>query len=191
MPHHSVRKVTMRAAPAEGPLILPGVVRGGKLEKSIPTPDPKLVPAGAALRHGGLDQLVIDRPVEPRLEPIAEQDEGGEATIPLRAKAQWMIRIGGDFVVDIGAEDEALLPSASLDLHLHGDERRFLDPDQRSLRWGYKIVMSVRLTPQHRGEKLDQLLSPDWAILIIPGAVAADLEADITAILRLAALWPA
>ena len=98
-----------------------------------------------------------------------------------------MIGAGGDLVIEIGAEGEALVLAAALDLHLHGDEGRILDPDQRPLGRGYKIVMSVGLTPQHRGEKLDQRLPPDRTILVIPGAVAADLEANIPAILRDAA----
>ncbi len=159
-------------------------MRGGKPEKSTPAPNPKLVPAAAALRHRNLDQLVIDRPVEPRLKPVADQHEGREAAISLGTKAQRMIGAGGDFVIDIGAEGQALVLAAPLDLHPHGHEGRVLDPDQRPLGRGYKIVMSVGLTAQHRGEKLDQRLSPDRAILIIPGAVAADLEADIPAFLR-------
>ena len=47
----------------------------------------------------------------------------------LRLEAQAMIRVAAHDVVDIGAENEALLRPAVLDLHLHREKRRVVDAD--------------------------------------------------------------
>src|SRR5262245_43953312 len=56
--------------------------------------------------------------------------------------------------------------------------------NERLLGRRHEIVSTVLFLAQHRGEKLDQRPPPDGAILVIPGSVAPDSEADIPALLR-------
>src|SRR6476646_6808910 len=59
--------------------------------------------------------------------------------------------------------------------------------DQGLLGRRHEIILAVLLQPQHRGKKLDQRLSADRTILVVPGAVASDFQANIPTLLRCAA----
>ena len=72
-----------------------------------------------------------------------------------------MLRSGGDDVVDVGAEDQALLASAALHLHLDGEKRRVGDVHVHLLRRRDEVVLAVGILAQDAGEQLDQWHAAD------------------------------
>src|SRR4029078_2379484 len=89
-----------------------------------------------------------------------------------------------DLVIEISAEGETLSAAIVMALHGNGKKRRILDLDQNLLRRSHQEVAPVVLASHHRGEKLDERLTSDWAPTVEPRAVTCDLEANIAALLR-------
>ena len=89
-----------------------------------------------------------------------------------------------DDVVDVGAEDEALLAPAALHLHLDGEERRVGDVHVHLLGRRDEVVLAVGILAQHAGEQLDERHAANGSAGVEPHAIGADLHADVAAVGR-------
>ena len=117
---------------------------------------PNFVSPSTVSSAAEIDQLVEDRPGEPRLEPRAHQDIGRRRAVGGGLDAQRMLRSGGHNLVQIAAEDQALVAALAFDVESHGDERRVLDDNPAALRRRHQPVAAVVLAAQHGGEEFDQ-----------------------------------
>src|SRR5262249_5194070 len=131
--------------------------------------------------HRGSNEFIIDWPIEPRLQPISHQHEGREAPVLLGSKAQRMLKASVNSLIEIGAEAQALPFVTALDRHRHGEKWRILHMNQGLLSRRHQIELAVVLESQHRGEELDQRFPANRAVLVIPGAVAPDSQANVAA----------
>ena len=129
-----------------------------------------------------LDQLIVDRARQPRLEPRPQLDIGDQR-VPT-ARPRWRARASGCSgpdrhpLVEIAAQAQALRAAAAGSVELDRDERHVLDLDPSALDRRHQPVAAVRRAPQHAGEQLDQRDSPDRRTLVPPGAVARDGEPE-------------
>src|SRR5262245_15447579 len=156
---------------------------GREWEERAAAPHP-LALAGRIV-GGERRELVIDRAGEPRLQAVAHKNERGKASGWSALEAERVLAPRFHRVVHIGAEGKALPLSPPLPPHLHGDEGHRFDRDRHLLDRRDQVVAPGLLAAEHRGEELDEPLPSDGAPLVVPRAVAADLQPDIPAKIKL------
>ena len=115
--------------------------------------------------HGQLDQIVVERARDQRLEPAAHEQVRLEALAAgLHGEAQRMLGPGRHDVVDVGAEDEASArarcPCTSISTARNGASATSTSTfsDRR-----HEVVLAVGVLAQHAGEQLDQRHAADRA----------------------------
>ncbi len=83
-------------------------------EENAAAPQPDLAATSGVVVDRQLDEVIVERPRDQRFEPAAHQQVRLQALAPvLDGEAQRVLRPGGDDVVDIGAEDQALRAPAA------------------------------------------------------------------------------
>jgi MoxR-like ATPase len=136
--------------------------------------------------RGPVRQFVERRAQDARLQPAAHQHVGARfARDGIEGDADRVVGACGHQIADIGAEDEGLGGALAGAVHAHRHERRVGDADPNLFGGRYKIGLAVGVLPQDRGEHAYETFPRDAAVLVSPGAVAHDLEADVAAMGRI------
>jgi hypothetical protein len=145
--------------------------------------------------HGDGDQLVIDAAGDARLDrqgafAVAYVDVGGRfAGQVVVCATQRVVGAGGDDLIDVGAEGQALVlaAAAAFPVHLHGHPGRVLHLDAAALDRGFEPVGALGVALEHAAEQAHELLPADRTAAVEPGAVALDEEGHVAAVGRHAA----
>ena len=134
-----------------------------------------------------LGQLIIYGPCQLGLEPVTDKQARG-GTGGRIDHLQRVIGVENHGVSTVEAEGDAVALSFALAAHLDGSESGGLDLDVELLCRRDEHMTAVGLTPEDGREQPDHRRAPDRAALMVPGPVASDAHARISATFRIPAV---
>ena len=139
--------------------------------------------AGDGFLAAELNQMIVDRPQDARLEPASDMDIRGRlATLRIVIDADRMLGSRFDFIVEIGAKSKNLAGTFALRCDFDCREGYVLDQNSSALDGRYQPIFAAFFAPQDRSEKLDQRFATDRRAVVVPSAVPADRDAEIATI---------